>query len=1094
MATAYLLKNGLIAQEDEWSNVRLDVNSGFVASFVKNEVKYIHLNYRTIKEGDEDYISAGYYPESDVLEYITLERGAILIQNNHKYSDFKPAKDGEDVIIVRKLITKEDPNNVGEWKAYTRVSSFTYDSAFKYFKHTPTFIYTDSIIPPGATVQDNLLPLDSTGNSFLSNNIGFINTNPNLTDEQKEEMSRELAKTAIIITNIIIDVFSYFDETEYQSLIASQKSYWGSSIFNNQVTPEDIKLFQKNIYAFYQVARRFTNKYKDLIEGNEKLSYIVLVLDYEALSLLTLESRKQAVIEITKNQLKVYSESIEWERAIIKLINSFAIDISNNNLQDVEDFLSWLTEVNQNTGNVNSDNSGQTYYEILYDRMSTDFNITKSLIELNNLVFDSNAQPDNTRDEFVQSLYNIWSYTKYNIIDETTYDLKPNSISYDDLGQTNIDFTNTLTPAEKDMAVWHYSVVPGYIATPASDNNSCTIANNCYEEVFYKNATYADDAAPKTLNYKATKSFGFYGDNFDFNIKGNKIQVLTSLPTDFYIGDDQYDNRVVYGDLIYGNYHLLQPVTLLNLDIEATTPLPFTKYSGVTEQDVNTEIPVFVLHHLASGNSRYNIENAIGLTIDAILTFSGIGNLTKLRTLKWFGGSGALSWMEVTSISIGALEFTSGVLAFFSNITDCDPGDEFCKNLKIYINTIAIASGGLDVAANLLRKRAARRLVIEAGGSDATTAKNNLKTELANRNPTATPSELDATADLMILDSGNIFNLTEALNTFTNKFPELTTAQINELQNLLQGDTLIKFLSDFFDSSHTDIQTLFANLSLYTARWEVLQDITELSNNLKVLDHLIDHTDANLMADVLSELNHTDRGTEMRGLIRESPEDLENIVIRVLKNPENAKTFSRDIDNPRWKRWSESRFFKYHTQQGKFFEKNVMDEALVSRTGIYTTIKNKISATFSKDLDQYDFYTQIQVFYNDTDYFVIDQLFVKREFNITKEEWDIADIFILDSKKQLTTNLTKNQKAAIKAASQPGFTGFKIRSLSGEVKYKATTTNKNLELNQETIPLKFSNNNVTFSTAYDGPDGTVFTGMQKVEYNSANDNFDYTNM
>lgn len=56
-----------------------------------------------------------------------------------------------------------------------------------------------------------------------------------------------------------------------------------------------------------------------------------------------------------------------------------------------------------------------------------------------------------------------------------------------------------------------------------------------------------------------------------------------------------------------------------------------------------------------------------------------------------------------------------------------------------------------------------------------------------------------------------------------------------------------------------------------------------------------------LVDKVMHEMTHVDRGSGVRQLIKESPDDIQNVMKKVLEEPNNAKTFLRETDNIRWK-------------------------------------------------------------------------------------------------------------------------------------------------------------------------------------------------
>lgn len=60
-----------------------------------------------------------------------------------------------------------------------------------------------------------------------------------------------------------------------------------------------------------------------------------------------------------------------------------------------------------------------------------------------------------------------------------------------------------------------------------------------------------------------------------------------------------------------------------------------------------------------------------------------------------------------------------------------------------------------------------------------------------------------------------------------------------------------------------------------------------------------------LVDKAMHEMTHKDRGAGIRQLITESPDDIKNVMKKVLEDPHNAKTFLKETDNVRWKKWGD---------------------------------------------------------------------------------------------------------------------------------------------------------------------------------------------
>lgn len=238
-----------------------------------------------------------------------------------------------------------------------------------------------------------------------------------------------------------------------------------------------------------------------------------------------------------------------------------------------------------------------------------------------------------------------------------------------------------------------------------------------------------------------------------------------------------------------------------------------------------------------------------------------------------------------------------------------------------------------------------------------------------------------------------------------------------------------------------------------------------------------DVVDANLVVKIdglsvvdLGKLNtdivHSKYGAEIKSLLKESPDDLNDIWKRLKDDPAYSWELQK-TGGSRWEKWSQREFFKDVTGKGKFFETETCLTAFKNRSSAkYLELKNKVSADFGKNLDDYDMYSQVQLKYDGDNYFVADQLFVK--YKTVAGQKVVDDVIVIENKLSNSTALTTPQANAFQK------TTFTVRSISSESEFMPNTF-----LNQNTV-LNFSSSKQWYKV-YDGVNGDVISGIQKMQ-------------
>ena len=222
-------------------------------------------------------------------------------------------------------------------------------------------------------------------------------------------------------------------------------------------------------------------------------------------------------------------------------------------------------------------------------------------------------------------------------------------------------------------------------------------------------------ASPLVINYKSDKTLNYYETNFSFRfVNKNGNQILAAQ-----------DGEELGTKFNFYEYRIFQPVSLLRTDNENGTYMPVINGNP---EDPNNLIPLFYLKYVDDFNDWESFKFVVGVVVDVALTFTGVGNLAKLRHLRHVA---KLKWgLPEFKIIIGALEFTSGVASLTQSFltNDCqihsnpdgspptDPSDpnfhnyQFCKELSQFLFWLEMATISVDVITELAVKRAAKRL------------------------------------------------------------------------------------------------------------------------------------------------------------------------------------------------------------------------------------------------------------------------------------------------------------------------------------------------------------------------------------------------
>lgn len=308
------------------------------------------------------------------------------------------------------------------------------------------------------------------------------------------------------------------------------------------------------------------------ISEQDVLAQIVRLFDLFDMSVLTYQIKMLLIKQLVDGDIKFILNRAVKAETINKLIQSISIDGSNQ--EDIDQFFNYLMEKNTVT-----ESGNLTNFEILYNHI-TDPKI--------------GSDGSGHRKDFVTAVFKLWNFSRYNPF-----------------------HANELIA---NNALDHFKYTP-YIA---QNNNDKT-------------------ASPLILNYESSKIYFWYKDNFKFYFNKNKIEAQKIVRAEYQhtFWDDAYTpTHSGESKMLIGNYDIFQPISITVSDsIETLIRLPVLNMPPETQEQnrgqyINNCIPIFYLKYVDDVGDWSDFKNTIGLLVDIVTTFSGIGNLAKLRHLK----------------------------------------------------------------------------------------------------------------------------------------------------------------------------------------------------------------------------------------------------------------------------------------------------------------------------------------------------------------------------------------------------------------------------------------------------------------------------
>ncbi|MCQ9635825.1 hypothetical protein MP477_12775 [Chryseobacterium sp. WG23] len=720
---------------------------GYLVGFTKNNIDYYHFLKADFKADDNNKASAGYYSLQDWLKYWADELELNKIRKFEDKTSFEYVQEGDTIIVEKQKIDSSMANyNI------TETYSYTWNSKERLIPFT-----NEIYIPKNTIPSTQIYTSESLATNFFNNSKSLINLVTGA--ENKKKVTQFLVYSAFCLNHISKSILPLFSDATYQSYINEQRNYWTNPFVNasNQSEVEIINLvdsFYQEVVNFYAVGFRCKVKIEKA-QGNKKFFYLTLFMGVKALTTLTSPLKIQVLLS-AKEELEVFFEQEAVENLIVRITKSFDI----NTVDRIDAFFEGL--LSSNNQSVDSGKT-KTLYQYIYDKMSTSLLFTKGVITLSNWVMSTNFTPTDTKGQFVQTIYLLWQFSKYCPYNEDG-SIKPNVLGFNKVATEVVTFDNNI------QGIFKYTHNCAYTA-------KIDVENSNSERTFYKYSILNENSAPIVMPYTSEKYVNVFFDNFKFEFQKDKILAKELLIT--------YGKQVtsmigtssgpIGTEVLYGKYDILQPVTLLNSDVDSAVPVYSTQGQifDVSGKKINSFIPLFVLLYIAETNERNNSETLIGYALDVPLTITGVGGLTKLRHLRW-AAAGAdtigLVSLQGLSLVIDGLTFTSQVLTYISLIVgDCNNQDEFCKTFKIFsdrLNIVCLSLNGgrmAGIGMTSLTRQASRVISkVAAGATDETIIRANLRAKLILMNATATAETVDKTVD-------NIYNLyVRSNNLYTN--------------------------------------------------------------------------------------------------------------------------------------------------------------------------------------------------------------------------------------------------------------------------------------------------------------------------------------
>lgn len=189
--------------------------------------------------------------------------------------------------------------------------------------------------------------------------------------------------------------------------------------------------------------------------------------------------------------------------------------------------------------------------------------------------------------------------------------------------------------------------------------------------------------ATTPIAYHQNYILGFRNDDFDFEFEGTTLKLIHNelgIP--------------IPGTVRFQRHHIFQPLEVVNLDETEAENLKLSE--GVM-------IPAFYLKAFDDKSAWENFEKAIWLAVDIISTFTGIGNLIKLRRLIQTEKTVYL----IIKTTFGTIQVASGTISIGISLIENSKNKNLINKIREYLFWVEICTLGADIlSTKILSKKA----------------------------------------------------------------------------------------------------------------------------------------------------------------------------------------------------------------------------------------------------------------------------------------------------------------------------------------------------------------------------------------------------
>lgn len=480
------------------------------------------------------------------------------------------------------------------------------------------------------------------------------------------------------------------------------------------------------------------------------------------------------------------------EELLVKIIQSIPTlnPEGELNYSQINDFMDLLNDVQYVTSD--TENLYQTLYNKIQDQ----------------LLFGDDG--NGARGKFVRAVYLLWLNSKYNPgIDESIVG---------------------------DVELVKYKYVPRDLELQYPDPDT---------------EPSSTTPSPFLINYESHKFLLWYKDDFKFQFYQEKIKVLIKNPNQTVLLSvvpvEWYDEDYYYA--LFGYYDVFQPISIKNGNAGDTIiQIPVSTDPGnpcaISSENNANIIPIFYLKYIDDLGDYSDFKQSIGVFIDAVLTFTGIGNITKLRHLvkvsviRRYLAGGVISAAEkaatmaaLRGMSFATWEVFIGTVSSVHNlVTDgctnyldnpCDPPLEGTPEYEVYEACQAVqgwlfAIEIITLSGDLLAKRFLRR------------ASQNLSDKLPEDFPTPEKNIIDDLADI----AGEFADFKAFLT--TNGYGNVLV-KLEIIESFLGLDKAHAFMFDFL-GNHKGLKALNDKPELIDDWAEVVEEFAHHRKNIRFLE------------------------------------------------------------------------------------------------------------------------------------------------------------------------------------------------------------------------------------------------------------------